>query len=75
MGESLFHPHSFSENGIDDIVPHQLPGTVTPTRGRVDLSSVYGETWQTSQQEAGFEGKGEKVISSHGLTCCITCIV
>jgi inhibitor of growth protein 3 len=46
----------------DDIVPYQLSRIVTPTRGRVDLSSVYGETRQASEQEARFQSKGEKVI-------------
>jgi len=53
-------------NDADDVVPYQLSGTITPTRGRMDLSSVYRETGQASKQEASFQSKGEKVIPATG---------
>lgn len=65
MGESCRTGFWFG-NDADDSVPYQLSGTITPTRRRMDLSSVYRETGQASKQEASFQGKGEKVIPATG---------
>jgi len=65
MGESCRTGFWYG-NDADDSVPYQLSGTITPTRGRVDLPSVYRETGQASKQKASFQGKGEKVISTSG---------
>ena len=64
--EWVSSPSTLALSGLsaDDIVPYQLSRSVTPTRGRVDLPSVYRETRQASEQKASFEGKGEEVISA-----------